>query len=49
MIKLGRVARLWNGTGLRGHKWRNGARLQNNTQTQNKLADRVFKNRLYVK
>ena len=29
MIKLGRAARLWNGTSLRGHKWRNGARFQN--------------------
>ena len=29
MIKLGRAARLWNGTSLRGQKWRNGARFQN--------------------
>ena len=29
IIKLGRAARLWNRPSLRGHKWRNGARIQN--------------------
>ena len=54
MIKLGRAARLWNGTSLRGHKWRNGARFQNKNQNGlrtnglNKLTDGVL-NRLYVK
>ena len=56
MIKLGRAARLWNGPSLRGHRWRNGAKIskqnkmgfQNKTPAQDKLADGVL-NRLYVK
>ena len=46
IIKLGRAARLWNGPSLRGHKWGNGARFQNNINMArktkpNKLADGV--------
>ena len=40
MIKLGRAARLWNGPSLRGHKWRNGARFQNDLQTNAQQACR---------
>ena len=51
MIKLGRAARLWNGTSLRGHKWRNGDKIEMASKTKRRTSLQMFflKNRLYVK
>ena len=54
IIKLGRVAHLWNGSSLRSHKWRNGTRFQNKIKMACKTKRRTslqmgFLSRLYGK